>query len=182
MPNAPFFSPFPHYYPGLRHHYPAYPELFHSRPYSPFPTQQCVWNVCSETFKRISYHISLLQFLWWQLNKIQTSPHCLPQPYGTFHWHLLTSSTTASTPSPSLILNPGKDSLSPLSPPIMIARSILYCCLEEGLSQATREASHPAGRGLQLCPPLTYYSSLRRTPRSRKWVRSRGASGSSYYW
>ena len=101
MPNAPFFSPFPHYYPGLRHHYPAYPELFHSRPYSPFPTQQCVWNVCSETFKRISYHISLLHFLWWQLNKIQTSPHCLPQPYGTFHWHLLTSSATASLLPPA---------------------------------------------------------------------------------
>lgn len=71
-------------------------------------------------------------------------------------------------PFPSLILNPGKDSLSLCSPPIMIARSILYCCLKEGLSQAPREASHPADRGLQLYPPLTYCSSLGRTPRSRK--------------
>lgn len=91
-----------------------------------------------------------------RLNSFITRLHPKPS-WGSFQ-----------VPSPSLILNPGKDSLSLRSPPTMIARSILYCCLKEGLSQATREASHPADRGLQLYPPLTYCSSLRRTPRSRK--------------
>lgn len=101
MPNTPFF----HLFPIITQGYGT--TILPIQSYFILgPTAHSPHSNRSETSKRISYHISLLQFLWWQLNKIQTSPHCLPQPYGTFHWHLLTSSVTASPPSPSLILNP----------------------------------------------------------------------------
>ena len=56
----------------------------------------------------------------------------------------------------------------------MIARSILYCCLKEGLSQATREASHPADRGLQLYPPLTLLFVGQKNPKIQKMSKKQG--------